>query len=192
MDIVFQTSNPALDVYKPGLEKALRLMVDTYSGTLALRNLRMIIVADDFAQSIEDFEEQHGLRKNGFTNDAIFGRAFAKVMSCGPSLGAPDRAIIIDAVLALSLFSSEGQDFAINAFHRELCHVHDEGIKARVFAVDSRSGPATDLKHMLQISADTVWSEYVAYRLSAATIPDGSDLFVPSFIEVLPKARSQP
>jgi len=189
--IVFESSHPVIEANKDTLEQLLRQIVDACSSSLDLTNLEAIIVTDDFGGTIERFQEERGMDKTGYTNDAIFGRAIAKVLRSKPTVGAPERAAILDSGLVLSMLMEQSSQLGLHFFHHELCHVHDEGVKVRLFPIETRIGWTDDLVHVLRVDADDVWGEYVACRLSASTIPDGFDLFVPFLLETVPQCRER-
>jgi hypothetical protein len=188
IEIILRAHDVLKGQEQQGLEEFSKI-VDRLSEGLDLRELDAIVVPEDFGTEIADFQREHCLRDLGFTNDPL-GYAVAKVMKYSDAQRV-HRVIVFDKNFFAGVFTREYSLLSQHYIHHELCHVHDEHCKSMLFTEESRSGSGTDLTHLLRILADEMWSEYIACRLSARTLPPFHDYDLPSLYHMVVEIKNR-
>lgn len=150
---------------------ALNAFTDLISqlGTdIQIETLERVIVTSQFHRDILEWQTAHGQRPDGATDDPHYGTAIGKVISYWSAQGFT-QVMFLDAWIFLSLFEPSNKAVAIHAVHHELCHIHDNSVKAGLFKKESLVHRQDNLVHLLRVYADQAWSEYIACRLSVTT-----------------------
>ncbi len=170
MEIVINVAD-LNDLTKNLFSEWLERLVCELGKNLDLDALMTIIITEDFGEDLASFEKAHGLKQWGFTNDNS-ARAIGKTKWYKKN-GQWYQAILLDKVV-IAYGLSEDWLVAVNVIHHELCHVHDGYNKKLLLGhKDTESDPEDSLGYLLNNQANQVWSEYVACRLSVATIYPG-------------------
>ncbi|WPS85281.1 hypothetical protein SMD22_01250 (plasmid) [Brevibacillus halotolerans] len=190
MEIII--NNRALDdIMATAVKQAFEQMINQLQE-LKLSSLQYIIVPDDFGKELTEFQQRHGLPQ-GYTNNE-FGVAMGKTLTYLDD-GDYKTTIFIAPEIVFALFDENLKQNSIHLIHHELCHVHDDGEKYRVFGVaDLEQLFFNTFNIVSQITyahADLIWSEYIATRLSARTMPENHDCYVGSLLDLIPKVKEQ-
>lgn len=165
MEIVIKTKEIRDDQIE-NVRINIKSLIDQLSEGLILVSLKKIVVPEDFGEEILALQREYGSTEVGHTNNE-FGTAIAKVLHYRKD-GEIFHTIVLDKLLIHMLFTEKTQNSAVHYFHHELCHVHDEYLKERIYDLESRAGYG--LGHILLVHSDVIWSEYVAERLANRTI----------------------
>ncbi len=190
MEININASNLFTDNdQKKRANNALRELIVELSNNLNIETLSEIIIPEDFSIELLSFQEEHDLRERGHT-DNQFGTAMGKTLSYMEE-SEIKQVIFFDKNLFYSLFLDDeyNKSLSIHLLHHELCHVHDYG--QRTFTIDEETfqPPLDNLTEILTAHAEVIWSEYIACRLSVATIFNGFLLNVDFLIELIDEIR---
>jgi len=140
---------------------------------LDLARLHEICVTGDFAAVLEAFGERASTGAPITYTDQRSALAVAKVITLPDG---DDVAIhpIVNADVAGWLLDDSGERHALarHAIHHELCHVHDINAKAGMAEPVVPTAYVSGVDQFTRPLADRIWSEYVASRLSAGTLPN--------------------
>jgi hypothetical protein len=140
---------------------------------LDLSRLHEICVTGDFPTVMAELGERVGTGTPITYTDQRSALAVAKVITLPDG---DDVAIqpVVNADVAAWLREDGGQRHALarHAVHHELCHVHDINAKARMAEPVVPTAYISGVDQFTRPLADRLWSEYVASRLSAPTLPD--------------------
>ncbi|WP_144399901.1 hypothetical protein [Paenibacillus polymyxa] len=189
MEIVI-TSREFDDNMATAVRGAFGQMIDQLQD-LNLTSLQYIIVPNDFGEELIEFQQRYQLRE-GYTNNE-FGIAMGKVLSYFDD-GQYRNSIFLDHRVVLTLFEGDNlKQNAIHLIHHELCHVHDDYEKYRVFGEADLEQvffyTPDKVSQVTYAHADLVWSEYIATRLSSSSTPKDHDRYVDSLISLIPKTK---
>lgn len=167
------------DLDDPARAEALRDALDSqiaalraaYPG-LDLARLHEICVTGDFAAVMAELGDHTGTGAPITYTDQRSALAVAKVVTLPDG---DDFSIypVFNADVADWLLEDGGERAALarHAVHHELCHVHDINAKARMAAPVVPTPYISGVDQFTRPLADRIWSEYIASRLSAATLP---------------------
>jgi hypothetical protein len=175
------------DEAKAAVIQALTSLIESAKSTLELDSLELIVVPNDFGNELIRFQEEHGLHK-GYTNNGL-GLAVAKVMSYIRNKELV-CSIFLNPHIVASLFDEGSSQDAIHIIHHELCHVHDDALKFKVFGTDDVERLFFETNDRVsQVSyahADLIWSEYIATKLSISSKPANHHMYINSLIDAIP------
>lgn len=147
---------------------------------IELSSLEKLIITDHFTDDVLRIQKEYGSREGGHT-DQKDGVAVAKVLHTGIKDNSIRQTIVMNDYLLQGFFTPELAQKSFHLLHHELCHVHDNFYKNKIFTSEGRQGRGLNkLEHTLICIADTIWSEYVAVRLSSNSVPlsPTPDLFI--------------
>lgn len=165
MEIIIETKEIREDQIE-NVRTNIDSLINQLSDGLILTSLKKIVIPEDFGEEILALQKEYGSTEVGHTNNE-FGTAIAKVLHYRKD-GEIFHTIVLDKMLIHMMFTEETQNTAVHFFHHELCHVHDEYLKERIYDLEGRAGYG--LEHILCVHSDVLWSEYVAERLANRTI----------------------
>ncbi|MCM3732018.1 hypothetical protein M3196_10140 [Fictibacillus nanhaiensis] len=153
----------------PSISNKLLFILQEYCKDLELTSLECITIADDFAKAIEEYQELNKLKKIKPTHGE-YGLAIGKVLRRKEE----NRylyTVMLDARIVKGLFIEESSGFCTHYIHHEFCHVHDDTIKESIFTEEGKAGKDIhQLRHMMNVLAESVWCEYIVSRLCANTL----------------------
>ncbi len=170
--------------YKKDYENATTDLISQLSKDLNVELLESFIVPNDFGKELTEFQLLNGLTVE-YTNDDT-GRAFGKTLSYVNN-GKHCITVFIDKSILFHAFSdnSETSKLAIHLIHHELCHVHDDIIRARLFGVDYIMKERGDFNEVLKIHANAIWAEFIATKLSISSIYVGYDMNIGYLFQII-------
>lgn len=141
------------------------------SKHLNITSLESIVITDNFTRDIIKFQETYGLKERGHT-DSEDGVAVAKVLSHRKD-GEYKQTIFISETIYNELINTDSSEDWIQYIQHELAHIHDNFIKESIYSFEKRQGVGFHiLDHILNNHADSIWSEYIANRLSSPTMKE--------------------
>jgi|GEM_PF-4672886 len=142
-----------------------------------------IIVPIDFGIAVTEFQTTKGLPV-GFTNNE-------RSVTEGKTLEYEENGKIRVKVfyqphLYFDLFKQDQSNHTINTFQHELAHAHDFGQKLKMadFTNELQCDNKSALERALLVHSTSYWDEYIASRLSVATLR-GDDLSVMQLIDLI-------
>lgn len=187
-----QINYPWTDEEKAIIREGITKLVDSVRPSLQLDSLKLILIPHDFGVELIDFQKKNGMR-TGYTDNGL-GLAVAKVLNYVENELLVCN-IIINPAIVLSMFNEETSSEAVHIFHHELCHVHDESLKFDLFHVAEMeelfAGENSTVRQISYSHSDTIWSEYIATRLSSTSKPSDHHMYVESFLEAIPETLNR-
>lgn len=176
---------------------AIARIVRTLAEYLDFRRMRRIIVTTDFAAELKELSSQTASGHSIMHTNEEYAVAVAKVILL-PHGDECEIVPVINANIAASLVMHDPDNFdeerfnnVIHYLHHEFCHVHDDNKK-----IDALHDVM--LRHcyggkdiFIRPLAEVCWSEYLANRLSSATVTETvvSDMTT-SFKEAVARTKS--
>lgn len=153
---------------------------------LNLVSLDSIIVPHDYGIELAAFQENI-TATIGYTNSGL-GIGVGKTLAYLEN-DMFKTTIFLDPRLVAGIIDDSGRQSHTHIIHHELCHVHDDNEKYRVFGVcdiDDLFIHTDDMvKQLMYTHADNLWSEYIATKLSAGSRPDDHHFYVKSLFAAL-------
>jgi len=149
---------------------------------LELDSLKYIIISEDFKTELFKFQKSKGLRE-GCTENEV-GVAGGKVVAYIEA-GELEHIIFLHPNVFGLLFSNESNDVlnGIQIMRHELCHVHDDYLKSKVLSFDFITNQEKDFEWALKLHADSIWSEFIANKLSKITVEiEGTKISTPTLV----------
>ena len=158
---------------RSSLIEFLNTKITELSTKIELSTLEKIIISNKFTDDVLQIQKEYGSSEHGHTNRDD-GAVAAKVLT-GEINGKFCQTIVINDSIIAGLFYPEYGHSSFHVLHHELCHVHDNFYQDKIFSQEAREGKGlSKLEHNLVCHADVIWQEYIAVRLSAASIPVGT------------------
>ncbi len=149
------------------------------SKVLDLSTLERIIISQNFTEDVLQMQKQYRMRETGHT-ERPDGIAVAKVLDTGIEEHLKQTIVVNDYLMAW-LFLEEYRQYSFHMLHHELCHVHDNYYKHKMFSLEARAGKGLNKhEHVLVYNADPVWGEYVAVRLSSSSFAISDTIELPT------------
>jgi hypothetical protein len=154
---------------------------------LKLDSLEKIIISTDFSEDIIKIQNEYELDEISYTNRKD-GSAVAKVITNNASEENLKQSIIIKDFIILGLFIPEQAKSSFHILHHELCHVHDYYNQYEISKISGgKEKKLNKLQNVLITHANTIWSEYIAVRLSALSTPKDQldDFDIPYLLQLI-------
>lgn len=167
------------------LRKPFEDLIGKLAQGLELKSLKYIIIPEDFKTELFKFQKSKGLREECTENEV--GVAGGKVVSYIEA-GELEICIFLHPGVFGLLFSKNSDDVlnGIQIMRHELCHVHDDYLKSRVLSLDFITNQERDFEWALKLHADSIWSEYIANKLSKTTVNiNGTEINLPNQISLM-------
>src|SRR3569833_2974613 len=154
------------DEQKEIVKQGIQSIIDQVAADLDLSNLEYFIVPTNFKTKLTQLQRERHLRE-GYTNEE-HGLAVGKALQYEVN-GELKFAIFVHWQVVNGLYNEETKQFNANLIHHELCHIHDENVKARDVGIEFVLELGRDLRTTLLVHADSTWSEYFAVKTAYST-----------------------
>jgi hypothetical protein len=160
--------------------KPFKDLIGQLAQGLKLKSLEYIIIPKDFETQLYMFQRSKGLREECTDNETV--------VTIGKNINYVEveelkTSIFLHPSIIQNL-SSESIDDVLGAIHtikHELCHSHDTYLKSKIISLDFIIDKEGDFDWVLKLHADSIWSEYIANKLSKSIInKNGNELVMPT------------
>ncbi len=193
MEVIIETTEELNQEYANAIKQTLvKEINDRFSSQLKLNDLDKIVASLNFGVSLNQFQEENGLPVE-HTNDKL-AQAVAKTLHLRKD-NQVKSVIFIRLELILEMFLEENTGYGYHFLHHELCHVHDDWNKEYLmkdFIDQYRKDTGSELQNILLRHSMTIWSEYIAVRLSSESYPRKEfDFFIPHLFNLIRRAKEE-
>lgn len=167
---------------KENLKSTISNSINKDFPDLRLEALESIYICENFTEELIKFQKNNGL-KEGHSKDYDFVVA-GKVLNYFND-GEIKFVIFLHGIVANLWFYPEKSQIATHLFHHELCHVHDDYTKYKIFKNYFKEIDESKLENVLSCFSNMIWSEFIATYLSVKSIPSDHDLMLKSLCTLI-------
>jgi hypothetical protein len=172
-------------------------MLPEIGPELDLRRMHQITITSDFAGELAELSEANPSRNPMTHTKEDYGEAVAQVLLF--RTGDDFKIVpVISAHVAIPLVIEDQPNYdqglfrhSLHMLHHELCHVHDDNKKIDAFHDSMMKASYTGKDNYTMPLADSVWSEYIANKMSSSTADmDFIISIINSFAEAIDRTKS--